>query len=149
MILHLSRPKSVSKFFVNSVLITFFSIWASSCVFHPVGDLNVTFVNNSSNKYFVGESYDCDPCEIDFAVRYYCSGTHDQHLFPQIILPGESITMTTKLFNYEKAFAINADSLDEYCNNTNGYAISRQKWVKLFRKNNLDENNKTCTFTIK
>jgi hypothetical protein len=69
-------------------------------------------------------------------------------LFPKILLPGKSDTMMTKFIGYEKVFAINADSLDEYCKKTDGLSIFRKKWAKIYRRDSLDKSNKICTFII-
>ncbi|PQJ09709.1 hypothetical protein CJD36_017410 [Flavipsychrobacter stenotrophus] len=116
---------------------------------HPAGDLQVTFVNNSASRYFVDESEGCDSCNIYSDAKNYCQNNYPDHCFPKVIMPGQSVVLETKFKFVMKAIAINADSLDKFCGNTNEGITNKCTWVKIFHNDHLATTNKTCTFIIK
>ncbi|MFD0749882.1 hypothetical protein ACFQZS_06995 [Mucilaginibacter calamicampi] len=120
----------------------------SSCLFESPSDLNVTIINNSKNKVYVGQAfYSCDSCGIMKDVRLYCSHGNDTTFFPQLLNAGETTIMRTKMHDIQKMNVINADSLEEYCKKGLDYNIMNKPWVKILTER-VDLQKKTCTITI-
>ena len=134
---------------MKKIYIVFLSTLLSSCLFESPSDLNVTIINNSKNKVYVGEaSYECDSCGIMRDVRLYCSHGNDTSFFPQLLNAGETTIMRTKLYNIQKMNVINADSLEEYCKKGLEYNIVDKPWVKILTEK-VDMGTKTCIIKIK
>ena len=130
------------------ILILFCSL--QSCVFETSG-LKIKIVNNSKNNLIIGELSsevgDCDSCSIMGDVKYYCQKENKTIEYPIFLKSNDSIDVQWKLFNYQKIYLINADSLNEYCNKNFSYNIAGKKWVKIM-KEKVDVKNKVCSFII-
>ena len=108
-------------------------------------------MNNSKNNLIIGELSsevgDCDSCSIMGDVKYYCQKENKTIEYPIFLKSNDSIDVQWKLFNYQKIYLINADSLNEYCNKNFSYNIAGKKWVKIM-KEKVDVKNKVCSFII-
>jgi hypothetical protein len=133
---------------MKKLFILFICVCFSSCLFESQNDLNVTIINSSKVKVYVGESYyGCDSCGIMKDVRLYCSHGNDTTFFPRLLNMNDSTVMRTKMHGIQKIDVINADSLAEYCKKGMNYNITNKSWVRVITKN-VDLKNKTCTIAI-
>lgn len=133
---------------MRKLYILYLCAFFSSCVFESKNDLNVTIINSSKSKVYVGEAYySCDSCGIMKDIRLYCTHGNDTTFFPRLLNAGDSTIMLTKIHSIQKINVINADSLAEYCRNGLNYNIMNKPWVKILT-NRVDLQRKTCTIII-
>jgi len=117
-------------------------------MFETRNDLNVTIINKSKNKVYLGEAfYGCDSCGIMKDVRLFCVHGNDTTYFPRILNAGDSTIMRTKLHDIQKLDVINVDSLIEYCEKGLNYNIMNKPWAKILT-NKVDLKTKTCKVLI-
>lgn len=132
----------------KTIMIILF-IHMQSCVMEPRGDLKLKLVNLSKDKIYVGNLYECDSCEIQRDVRFHCSNRKSDPPMLRILNKKDSVQLEDKLTsNSVKIYAINADSLDEYCNRGRTDNITKKPWVQLL-SGNVDKNKKTCRIVIR
>ncbi|HVW98379.1 MAG TPA: hypothetical protein VHA56_20600 [Mucilaginibacter sp.] len=133
---------------MKKIYILILCVLLTSCLFESQSGLNVTIINNSRYKVYVGEAfYSCDSCGIMKDVRLYCMHGNDTTFFPRLLKAGESTIMRTKIHDVQKINVIEADSLSEYCKKGLDYNIINEPWVKVLTKK-VDLQKKTCTITI-
>jgi hypothetical protein len=133
---------------LKKITIFFLFIHLQSCVIDKA-DLRISILNLSKSKVYVGELYGCDSCTIQQDFKMHCSCRNcDPPMLP-VLNSKDSIQLAGKFMsNRIKIYSINADSLDEYCNQSYKGNIVNKPWVKIL-SGNVDMDNKTCTIVIK
>ncbi len=125
-----------------------FCVFLQACVFEPKLSLCVRIIDHLKYPVYIDVLNDCDSCDIEQGIRFFCEGLNDISVIPRVVNAGDSLVAVSKMQYIAKLLFTNADSLDNYCRLGRKYNIFGKPWGKVIL-DTVNQKNKTCKFILK